>query len=102
MKNPIKEVSLKSINDGEILRLFDEKLTEVRENIEDKRTPWFTERKIVIEVTVALEDDFRDTAKVSAKVFAKLAPVKVDAVKVDLTNQLYFKGQGFPGLKGVK
>lgn len=102
MMVPIKEVSLKSINNGEVLRLFDEKLTEVRKNMEDKRTSWFNERKIVIELTIVPEDDFRKTANVSAKVFAKLAPIRVSPVKVDLTDQLYFNEQGFQNIKSVK
>lgn len=98
---PIKEVELKSINDGEVLRLFDEKLTEVRENIKDTRTSWFNERKIIIELSISPEGEDRETAKICCRVSSKLAPIGVRPIKVDLTDQLYFKEQGFPVLKGV-
>lgn len=93
---PIKELTFNDLVTEQFKQLFDQKLTEVFKNIQDGRTSWYSSRKIVIQLEVVPEDDSRETAKVYGKMWAVLAPSSMKlTLKVDLTNQLYFKEQGF-------
>ncbi|MCB1156037.1 MAG: hypothetical protein KDK45_00930 [Leptospiraceae bacterium] len=92
---------MKQIANGEISQIFDERLQEVRENINDKRTWASAPRKIILEITIKPDED-RESAIIYLSAKSRLAATTSKPQLVDLTNQQYFKSQGFFGIKEVK
>ncbi len=94
---PIGEITMKDLAGGELQKLFDEQLSIVRKNIADKRTWIKATREVVIRVIILPTNE--EYAQIVCKIGSKLAPISVKPAMVDLTNQQYFKEQGFTKIK---
>ncbi len=76
MSSSYKEITLETLDNGQLGALFNRELTKVLENIADENTEWKATRTIVLSIKIVPSDETREQINIAIDGNARLAPVK--------------------------